>query len=353
MGAGWFLDLGQTFFGRSADKIAQLEGEGLGGAPSSLQCIFRERTAARCRIDAMRALTDVTLYFKTGCKASILPCRSVRYPKGCKVGDDIVDFYTHDGSLFVQSLKDIAAQTEQKECEGDVVDNEGKTRKEKVMEREQAHAKEAGVKENWRLSFRATQSANPSDMAPMFTEEAVAKDPKSILQLSGVTLVFEASDLQDTVYVGSWGAQGTENWKEQEIPTNSVTVKFQTDGDGMDFPVRRWGVFAVFVNPESSSPTQEVVDALAESIAAVSARAAGLDEGKISIERGDWSEERLRALCAKHGWEFEWMTEEGERQRRLGVRVGSAVTSGTKQPPTNLRKTVAGREKPDGYQRVC
>ena len=24
----------------------------------------------------------------------------------------------------------------------------------------------------------------------------------------------------------------------------------------------------------------------------------------------DWDEARLKALCARHGWEFEWMTED-------------------------------------------
>ena len=26
------------------------------------------------------------------------------------------------------------------------------------------------------------------------------------------------------------------------------------------------------------------------------------------VERDAWDEARLRALCARHGWEFEWMT---------------------------------------------
>lgn len=25
----------------------------------------------------------------------------------------------------------------------------------------------------------------------------------------------------------------------------------------------------------------------------------------------------FRALCARHGWQFEWMTEEGEKRRRI------------------------------------
>ena len=35
------------------------------------------------------------------------------------------------------------------------------------------------------------------------------------------------------------------------------------------------------------------------------------------MEPEDWDETRLRALCARHGWQFEWMTEEGEKRRRI------------------------------------
>lgn len=38
------------------------------------------------------------------------------------------------------------------------------------------------------------------------------------------------------------------------------------------------------------------------------------------VERDSWDEQRLRALCAKHGWDFEWMTEDGERRRRANER---------------------------------
>lgn len=30
---------------------------------------------------------------------------------------------------------------------------------------------------------------------------------------------------------------------------------------------------------------------------------------RIKVERDGWDEARLRALCARHGWEFEWMTD--------------------------------------------
>eukprot|EP00439_Symbiodinium_sp_Y106_P017631 s1970_g2.t1 len=44
--------------------------------------------------------------------------------------------------------------------------------------------------------------------------------------------------------------------------------------------------------------------------------------GKITVEPEDWDEARLRALCARHGWEFEWMTEELQRTHTPRVQVG-------------------------------
>ncbi|CAK9048287.1 Hypothetical protein (Fragment), partial [Durusdinium trenchii] len=46
------------------------------------------------------------------------------------------------------------------------------------------------------------------------------------------------------------------------------------------------------------------------------------------VERDSWDEQRLRALCARHGWDFEWMTE----ARRL-ISFADAQTLQTK---TNL-----------------
>ena len=43
----------------------------------------------------------------------------------------------------------------------------------------------------------------------------------------------------------------------------------------------------------------------------------GLRGEEVSAERDSWDEARLRALCAQHGWEFAWMTEDDERRRRF------------------------------------
>ena len=45
-----------------------------------------------------------------------------------------------------------------------------------------------------------------------------------------------------------------------------------------------------------------------------------LESRSLEVERDSWDEQRLRALCAHHGWDFEWMTEDGERRRRANER---------------------------------
>lgn len=49
----------------------------------------------------------------------------------------------------------------------------------------------------------------------------------------------------------------------------------------------------------------------------------GLKGEEVSVERDAWDEVRLRALCAHHGWEFSWMTEDDERRRRIAKGCGN------------------------------
>merc|ERR1719284_2020866 len=46
------------------------------------------------------------------------------------------------------------------------------------------------------------------------------------------------------------------------------------------------------------------------------------NQDAVQVQCDNWDESRLRALCARHGWEFEWMTEDGERRRRAQERKG-------------------------------
>lgn len=53
--------------------------------------------------------------------------------------------------------------------------------------------------------------------------------------------------------------------------------------------------------------------------------AEGVADANPLVSREGWDEERLRALCMRHGWEFEWMSEDGERRRRGSERQGLVV----------------------------
>ncbi|CAE8595134.1 unnamed protein product, partial [Polarella glacialis] len=72
----------------------------------------------------------------------------------------------------------------------------------------------------------------------------------------------------------------------------------------------------VVTSSGSAAPPQETINKLMDRWVAETSRARG-SRAKISLEPEDWDEARLRAVCARHGWEFEWMTEEGERRRRI------------------------------------
>jgi len=64
----------------------------------------------------------------------------------------------------------------------------------------------------------------------------------------------------------------------------------------------------------------EDVDAFAQRRVEVVSRGEG-NQSDPQVERDSWDEQRLRALCARHGWDFEWMTEDGERRRRADERL--------------------------------
>ena len=90
---------------------------------------------------------------------------------------------------------------------------------------------------------------------------------------------------------------------------------FTTDGDRGGWmwdidPKRRYGFLAVVTPGGDEAPEASKVQELMELWGEKATRAKG-QRSKIAVEPEDWDEARLRALCARHGWEFEWMTEEG------------------------------------------
>merc|ERR1712150_125281 len=109
---------------------------------------------------------------------------------------------------------------------------------------------------------------------------------------------------------------GSSGWKSDVLPGESVDVEFSTDGDGGSYPERRWGVFALLLPSDAVALPSEKMDDLIDKYTEVTEKAVGI-RCEVQVERDDWDEMRIRALCERYGWEFEWMTEDGERRRRM------------------------------------
>jgi len=141
---------------------------------------------------------------------------------------------------------------------------------------------------------------------------------------------------------------GSTGWDDVEIPGDSADFTFETDGDGASCPNKRWGVFALVVPSGSDSVTKEVVDRIAQKWDDVSRRIHGCSGGAISVKPDDWDEARLRGLCARHGWDFEWIAEDGERKRRANETIGERNAERSPQ-----RAPMEGDDgTPDGYVAV-
>ena len=100
-----------------------------------------------------------------------------------------------------------------------------------------------------------------------------------------------------------------------QVPGDYAQFEFVTDGDPGDKADQRWGVLALVLPTPVEAEQREQVEGFLEDWADSMVRASGTAQ-QPQVERDGWDEARLRALCARHGWEFEWMTEDGERQRR-------------------------------------
>mmetsp|Transcript_35229 Transcript_35229/g.92822 ORF Transcript_35229/g.92822 Transcript_35229/m.92822 type:complete len:1830 (+) Transcript_35229:94-5583(+) len=91
---------------------------------------------------------------------------------------------------------------------------------------------------------------------------------------------------------------------------------------------------------ESLPPVLPDLDAFERRYTETTQRAKGNRE-RPEVERESWDEQRLRALCARHGWDFEWMTEEGERRRRARERQGTWTLPRSPTSPTALAAAAA------------
>jgi len=292
--AGWFLDLVATLCGPSQEKIVRLlRGIGdddLKDPTELLNAAFADIEELHRRLNVgLRGMSDVTLVFANSSSPSqvqLLPEAHVRYAEDQKVGDEMLQWGGSKNKVRIKSLA------------------------------RHGPAHEAGVRADWLLDVAKTLQDNPG-LRPDISEAALLADPSALLAMCGVTLAFKTSS-PDPVQKFMGSGSNAEKWKSCHLAGNRADFQFSTDGDGGDQPEKRWGVWALVV-PKSDDKqvmSKEDAEAFATRWVEHTSKAAG-EKLVPEAQRDGWDEARLRALCARHGWEFEWMTEDGERRRRM------------------------------------
>eukprot|EP00434_Breviolum_minutum_P016905 symbB.v1.2.014916.t1/scaffold1100.1/size328752/6 len=147
------------------------------------------------------------------------------------------------------------------------------------------------------------------------TVEEAQDSFQKILELPGICVAFQHPKPQASQAHECFGPKEKSCWQHCQVPGDYGEFEFSTDGDGGDKPDKRWGVLALVLPAPVEDNAKEKVEEFLNNWTQTVLRAEGTSE-QPHVERDGWDEARLRALCARHGWEFEWMTEDGERQRR-------------------------------------
>jgi len=305
---GWFFDLPATFeeAGASSKRLFVKVLAGLGGMEPCddsatdgqvsahlsrlLDAGFNDIEQLFARLnDGFRALTGVKLHFtnSTNSSAKLKPLQDaiVSYGPGQSVGAEIKMFKTDKEVHIDEFLED-------------------------------GPAREAGVRFDWVLNISKTLARNPNK-AGQLGEDVLRNNPNSLLALDSVELVFTLPDANRVRHFTGWGAIA-ETWAMKELPCINASFTFSCQSVCAD-DEKRWGVWALVLPGGAKRLSVQDVDSLAQKWVDVASNASGKQD-KIDVEHDDWDEARLRALCELHGWEFEWMTEDGERRRRMNER---------------------------------
>jgi len=299
---GWYLDLPATALGPSRPLFARLL-KGLGGVEIDgkegasdqqmeklLDAAFSDLDELLHRLNSqLRESTGTTLVFTSSASSQpvkLLPEALVCYDQIRRVGSEI--------RLFKVDGKHV--------------------RPDGFLEGEPGPAQIAGVRTDWVLDVGRTRSQNPMK-AGVLSDRAILANPNCLLAMSDLTLVFTLPTLQTSLMFQGSGVADPESWRCNDLPGCRAEFEFCTDGDSVGGALGQlWGVWALVLPKATTVPSRQKLDALSERWVAASAKAQGLRE-EPRVERAGWDEERLRSLCATHNWEFEWMTETGERRR--------------------------------------
>eukprot|EP00928_Gymnodinium_smaydae_P043033 TRINITY_DN28924_c0_g1_i1.p1 TRINITY_DN28924_c0_g1~~TRINITY_DN28924_c0_g1_i1.p1 ORF type:complete len:1575 (-),score=290.81 TRINITY_DN28924_c0_g1_i1:312-4940(-) len=320
--AGWYLNIATVMQDEGVRKCfmkMQEECPEYGEVRGNMYDVLRNIDTFLAMLTKLLEMSDFTLTFTNGLKANLVPYVRVTYDDSTKVGDEFDTLMQVGDRILVSNFKS----------------PEGDAKPVRV-------ARDACVSQGWSLDIDATLSKMKGTT---LTKEQLLMNTELLRDMSGVTLFFEPGNPRDTSYFQACG--DSSNFTKVSIPSTSATFTFSCDGDGGRFPDRRWGVFALALASGDKEPSQEEIDGLIEKMAASQRRAEGIDASSLSLECTDWDEDRLRALCDLHGWEFEWMTEECERERRLGKKARMAIAA-TAAGKVRGESSPAEGDVPDG-----
>jgi len=298
---GWYLDLEGTLKGPSKKAFAEIL-SGIGpityDASASVSASMADSIAdtafghleevlERFNSKLLAYSSNIKLIFTNSCAkepVALLPEAVIQYSANKAIKSEIANF-TADG----EALKVVSFNAP-------------------------GPAQAAGVGLDWILDIGRTLGSRNPGKVPEITKEVLLANPAQLLEMAGVTLIFHQPNPGKSQRFEASGEFGP-SWNCPELPGDVADFHFATDGDGVDYPDRRWGFFALVVGKGGAQPSQEKVDELATKWSEAIVKANGVPE-EPAVERDDWDEARLRALCDRHGWDFEWMTEDGERRRR-------------------------------------
>eukprot|EP00930_Biecheleria_cincta_P030002 TRINITY_DN20820_c0_g1_i1.p1 TRINITY_DN20820_c0_g1~~TRINITY_DN20820_c0_g1_i1.p1 ORF type:complete len:1638 (-),score=301.70 TRINITY_DN20820_c0_g1_i1:11-4405(-) len=387
----WRLDLSQTFFGPSNIALTALEGEGLGPMPSTEEELFANLEGAVLRLNKLLEAEQLTLFFFNGLSHRLVPEAHVTY-KGTKVGDEMQAFTAQDGgemvvSGFVQpgpahlagvrdgwelSLSKTLGDSNTG-VKPDLTEELLMTEPEKLLELQDITLvftcaspdpiERCRLCRNEFASFEIAENSAtvhfetdgdgssyperrwgvtclvlPKDLTPLQDSEQDSSnswvfndgdDPSEISIRAEPSM--DAEKTGDTISRGE-----SVSISEELVGEDGITYLKLADGRGWIFNKLQDGTVLC------SKSDSHLWDAIMEKASKLKSRAQGL-QSVPTLSREDWDEARLRALCAKHGWEFDWMSEDGERRRR-GAERQALVTM-----PASL-SIKADSSCPDGFQ---
>eukprot|EP00931_Biecheleriopsis_adriatica_P113224 TRINITY_DN8818_c0_g1_i1.p1 TRINITY_DN8818_c0_g1~~TRINITY_DN8818_c0_g1_i1.p1 ORF type:complete len:1644 (+),score=312.68 TRINITY_DN8818_c0_g1_i1:85-5016(+) len=145
-------------------------------------------------------------------------------------------------------------------------------------------------------------------------EEDACVEPEDVLMITGLS----------EGLIEDWNKASSEY--KVKVHDHIVQVNDVKDPSGMMSELKKLQKHKLTVkNPEGKAaipcPVDDI-DVFSKKLRLLTGKAEGNQEiPKVICD--SWDRQRLLDLCAKHGWDFEWMTEDGERRRRANETLTS------------------------------